>query len=62
MIDLRTLDVVSDGVPFCRIDLTGVSDNLDVVADGTPWVGYQAAQAGIRFNPRWYLQSPLEAI
>ena len=44
--DVKPLDIVADGIPFVRVDLTGLSDNLDIVADGILWLGYQAAVAG----------------
>lgn len=63
MIDLRGLDIVSDGVPFCRIDLTGISDNLDVVADGVPWIGWQAdTSATFILSPYWQNATIQDAI
>ena len=43
--DVKPLDIVSDGVPFVRVDLTGLSGNLDIACDGVPWIGYQAPSA-----------------
>lgn len=40
MIDIRGLNIVSDGVPFCRVDLTGESYGLNIVSDGVPWIGW----------------------